>query len=416
MKINTLFSVFIALCSFCCYDKIVKQPETIGVKMGNKNDTIPEMNLLDSEYELKERLTDSVLEIMMPNVPTMKLEKLNRPFYKYMTGVFNGDSAILNLNFAHFTYDGNWAFMCTIFIPTKVRAYEFWGIKSDTVKFIELYVKDRAEANFDALFTILGHFDKNQAFKGITLDNRNLKRGSFEFQESNTEGAYFDMTECYALESYKVPIENNRKFSLVYAKSLPIPKSNNNKRVYSFLKKHFRENTHCSSFCSSFMDKGSKVIKKVLEDTLEDDFSQRDTDYYSLISRNSIYWNKDDLVVISKDDWNKTTLGDYGESKVNFETYDVKRSRKITENDVFKEDYDDEKFAGAIIDFFGWDKEQDKDGKIKFTLQMPNGFTSKGFYMVGKGNHGWYVSPVFIPYKIVEPFLKDDFKTQYWKK
>ncbi len=36
--------------------------------------------------------------------------------------------------------------------------------------------------------------------------------------------------------------------------------------------------------------------------------------------------------------------------------------------------------------------------------------------MVGKGNHGWYVSSVFIPYQVVEPFLRDDFKKEYWKK
>lgn len=415
MKINALLTVFIALCSFCCHDKVVKQFEMPVVKVENKNDTIPEMNLLDSEYELKERLTDSVLEIMMPSVPTMNLAKLNRPFYKYMRGIFNGDSAILNLNFAHLTYDGHWAFMGTIFIPTKVRAYEFWGIKSDTVKFIELYVKDRAEANFDALFTIMGHFDKNQVFKGLTLDNRNLKRDSFEFKESNTEGAYFDMTECYVLESYKVPIENNRKFNLVYAKNLPIPKSNSNKRVYSYLKKHFKANTHCSSFCSSFMAKGSKIIKKVLEDTLEDDFSQRDTDYYSLISRNSIYWNEDDLVVISKDDWNKTTLGDYGESEVNFDTYDIKRKRKLTEKDVFNAKYDEEFFAKNILNYFHWEYTRDEKGKVELGIRMSNGFTSKGFYMVGKGNPGWYVSPVFIPYKVVEPFLREDFKKEYWK-
>lgn len=415
MKINTLLTIFITLFSFCCHDKVVRQPETAGVKIENKNDTIPEMNLLDSEYEVKKRMTDSVVKLMMPNVPTMNLAKLNKPFYKYMTGTFNGESAILNLNFAHLTYDGKWAFSGTLFFPTSMKNYEVWSSKYEEQNHINLYVTDKAEANFDNLFVMMGHFDDKNVLKGLTLNNKNLKQGIFEFKETNTEGVFFDMTECFVRELYKGQVEDDRKYHLVYEKSLPTPKSNKNQRTSNFLKKHFKEDANCSSFCNSFVISGSKAITKELIEALKDSFPVRNSEYL-LRSMNCVYWNEDDLVVIYKGDWDMRTLGDYGENEVNFDTYDIKRKRKITEKDVFNAKYDEEFFAKNILNYFHWDYTPDEKGKVKLGLYMSKGFTSKGFYMVGKGNHGWYVSPVFIPYQVVETFLRDDFKNQYWKK
>ncbi|MBL7814541.1 MAG: hypothetical protein JNL70_06010 [Saprospiraceae bacterium] len=418
MKINFLLTVFTTFIFFCCHDKVAKQPEANLTQIEEKKDSIPEMNLLDSEYKLRERLTDSVLKIMTPNVPTMNLNKLNRPFYKHMVGVFNGDSAILNLNFAHLTYDGKWAFAGTVFIPSKVRAYEVWGVKSDTAKFLDFYVSDKAEANFDNLFTMLGSFGDKNVLKGLILDNKTLIQGVFEFQETNTEGVtQFDLSECFVNKPYidtKKLLKEDRKMSIVYTSSLPIAKPANKKDVLFFLNNHLKLNSNCEIHCDSFIIEGTKAIDVALKD-LEEDEHLRNSEY-SVVARNSIYWNNDDLVVIFKLFWSNTELDTYGGAGVSFETYDIKRKRKLTEKEVFKKSYDEEKFAEAIDNYFNLEARYDDKGKRELLLNMSNGFTSKGFYMVGKGNHGWYVSPVFIPYKVVEPFLRDDFKNQYWKK
>jgi hypothetical protein len=254
--------------------------------------------------------------------------------------------------------------------------------------------------------------------KCLTLDKKNLKQGVFEFKEANSEGgAQFDLTECFINKPYmdtKKLLKEDKKMNIIYTASLPIAQPSNKKEVLDFLKNHLKVNSNCTAQCDSFVIEGTKAIDAALKD-LEEDEHLRNSEY-SVVSRNSIYWNNDDLVVIFKLYWANTELDTYGGAGVKFETYDLKRKRKLTDRDVFKKGYNEQEFAKKVLEFYHFDEEPDEDGKVRLGLQMSNGFTSKGFYMVGKGNHGLYVSPSFVPYSVVEPFLKDDYKNQYWKK
>lgn len=416
MKINTLLTISITLFFFCCHDKIVKQTETAGVKMGNKNDTIPEMNLLDSEYELKERLTDSVLNILFSQITPKDEKYLNKPFYKSMKGIFNGEPAILNLNFGHLWQNGEWAFEGNLYLEKQQKAYDIEGYQSEKRKYIYFGLIDAA-INYKELFMMFGHFDhQNQVLKGATLNLKNLKQDVFEFTENHTEGVVLDLSECYIRKKYlykgeaKV-WEDGTEYWVAHVNTMPMPLNENNPATYDFLKNKLKLNDSCTIICNSFAEKGLKTIKTTIETE-----GQLRNNSYSVLSKNNVYWNDDGLLVIRHHSVENTALTTWGDEELDFETYDLKAKRKLTEDDVFKKDYDEEKFAVALDDYFHWGEQYDKEGKRRVGVQMSNGFTSKGFYMVGRGNHGWYISPVFIPYKVVEPFLKDDFKNQYWKK
>jgi hypothetical protein len=416
MKI-LLFLISITTFIFC-HNQTVKQQQTDNSAMpiATKTDSLPDMNLLDSDYTVRERLTDSVLKTMLPNVPTMNVKMLNKAFYKYLKGTFNGKAAIMNLNFGHFDYEGKLVFSGTLYLDSEQKMYEIWGEKSDTIPFISFYVSDKAEANFDNLFILQGHIDEKKVLEGLILDTRTLKQGNFEFRESNTEGcAFFDFTECFARKKYTGKQSENdkeRAYFAAYANDVPLVKVSNAPEIYGFLKQYFSPSGKCPPIADSFVNQGVKVIEKALK---REGSSLRNS-VNSMIFANSIYWNQDNLVVINNFVWDNTDLMSYGGAGVEFSTYDLKRKRKLTEKDVFKDDYDDEPFAKAIYAHFEWEEETNDKGKVEIRMNNTNGYTSKGFYMVGKGNHGWYVSPVFIPYAVVEPFLRDDFKKEYWKK
>jgi hypothetical protein len=419
MKINTLLTISIALFSFCCHDKVVKQHETAGVKMGNKNDTIPEMNLLDSEYELKNRLTDSVLEIMFSRITPKDEKDLNKPFYKSMKGTFNGEPAILNLNYGHLWENGEWAFEGNLFLEKQQKAYDIKGYQSEKLKYIYFGLIDASISFHEELFMMFGHFDnQNQGLKGTTLNFKNLKQDVFEFTENHTVGVVLDLNECYIRKKYlykgvKKVWEDGREYWVANVNTMPMPLKENKQATYNFLINKLKLNDSCAIICNSFAEKGIRTIKETIETE-----GQLRNSSYSVLSKNNVYWNDDGLLVIRHHSVENTALTTWGDEELGFETYDLKKKRLLTDSDVFKEAEKKsrkEQFDKSIYDYFCWDYYYTND-KIALRLHETNGFTSKGFYMVGIGNHGWYVSPVFIPYKAVEPFLRDDFKTQYWKK
>lgn len=207
-------------------------------------------------------------------------------------------------------------------------------------------------------------------------------------------------------------MEDGREYWVAYVDAKPIPLKMNKPDVYKFLSSQLKTNENCASFCDSFAHYGIKTIKEMIETE-----GQLRNSAYSILHKNNVYWNDDNLLVLRKYEVENTALTTYGDESVEFETYDLRKKRLLTDKDVFKETQkENELFDKSICDYFGWDYLYNKADKIELRLHSTNGFTSKGFYMVGKGNHGWYVSPVFIPYKVVESFLRDDFKNQYWKK
>ena len=419
MKINALLTVFIALCSFCCHDKVVKQSEMPVVKVENKNDTIPAMNLLDSEYELKERLTDSVLEIMFSRITHQEITNLNTPFYKCMKGSFNGEPAVMNLNFGHLWQNGEWAFEGSLYLEKQQKTYDISGYSSKKYKCFFFNLTNTAENWIYPAYYLLGTFgEKNQTLNGQILDCKNLKQGVFDFKETNTEEADLSSNECFVRKKYvykgKSKVwEDGREYWVAYVDAMPIALKTNKPDAYVFLKNKLKINGNCASFCEKFVNKGINTIKKTIETE-----GQLRNSAYSILHKNMVYWNDDDLLVLSKYEVENTALTTYGDESVEFETYDLRKKRLLTDEDVFKmnnKEGENELFDKSIYDYFGWDYHYNEANKIELRLQQTNGFTSKGFYMVGKGNHGWYVSPVFIPYKVVEPFLREDFKKEYWK-
>jgi hypothetical protein len=389
-----------------CQNPTVKQvsADKTTISIAVKKDSLPEMNLLDSDYTVRERMTDSALQAILPNVPTMNVRTLNKAFYKYFKGSFNGEPAIVNLNFGHLTYEGGWAFEGTLYLNSKQKSYEIWGEKSDTASSLRLNLSDKTEADLEALFTLLGHFDDRKFFKGFTLDSKTLKQGSFEFKEVNTDGgAFFDFTECYARKKYtgkQTEEDKEREYFAAYVNDVPLAKVTNTPEVYDFLKQYFNSSGGCSFTADSFVNQGVKTIGKMLKK----EGGRLRNSVYSFIFRTTIYWNQDNLVVVNNDVWDNTELISYGHSGLSFSTFDLKKRRKLTEKDVFIDNYDDEPFAKAIYAYFEWEEETNSDGKVEIKMNNTNGYTSKGFYMVGKGNHGWYVSPVSSLTKLLNLF------------
>jgi hypothetical protein len=99
---------------------------------------------------------------------------------------------------------------------------------------------------------------------------------------------------------------------------------------------------------------------------------------------------------------------------LHFKTYNTKNKKRMYWSDIFKiKEFGDERdnMGKIILKYLEWDKDNDD-----LNANISEGFTSKGFYLSAPGNHGFYITPVFIPYQVVESFLKDDFKNQYWKR
>jgi hypothetical protein len=119
-------------------------------------------------------------------------------------------------------------------------------------------------------------------------------------------------------------------------------------------------------------------------------------------------------------DYAETEIYSYGGQGVEFATYDLKKKRVLSQKEVFKPNYDEDAFARAIYKHLDWtiDKEDlDKGGQLSLgSHQISDGFTSKGFYLIGNGNHGYHLSDKFVAYEAVEAFLRDDFKQNYWKR
>ena len=130
---------------------------------------------------------------------------------------------------------------------------------------------------------------------------------------------------------------------------------------------------------------------------------------YSVVYRQNIVWNDDNLLVVSDFDWTNDEIVSYGEANLGFKTYDFKNNKRLTSSDIFNKRFESDDFDKAVLNYFKWKGD-------KLNCNISEGFTSKGFYIIGRGNHGWYVKPIFVPYQAVEPFLKEDFKKEYWKR
>lgn len=86
-----ILSFLVSISTFIlCQNQTVKQQQTDNSAMpiATKTDSLLDMNLLYSDYTVRECTTNSVLKTMLPNVPAMDVKMLNKAFssiLKYFT-------------------------------------------------------------------------------------------------------------------------------------------------------------------------------------------------------------------------------------------------------------------------------------------------------------------------------------------
>lgn len=379
------------------------------------SDSLPVTTRLDS-YKVQELRNEAAFKEMKQKMLPMK-QFNDQPFYQYLKGTFRGEKGILNLSFAHFAEDGSAAFQGSLFIDAFHKSYEIEGKLDEDQQYFLWYVAENAVASeHSPLFLMLGRWDEKTGFNGYTLDCGTWKQSPFEFQvHPPATGVFLDLEECFARKKYRASrtqLQASREYSIVYNETIPIPQTRNTADIHSFLKSFLGKRNPCKTNGDSFTVKGLEEIKATL--AAGEAIRNRN---YSKIQRNCIYWNEDSLLTVYHLDFEDMALMTYGMGQIEFTTYDLKRQKKMTEADVFQAHYDEKAFAQTVCSYLKRGEGcQDDQGKLSLSLWKSDGYTSKGFYMVGTGNHGDYRSPIFIPYEVVESFLRADFKHQYWKK
>jgi hypothetical protein len=396
-----LFTLILSVTFIFCKNSKKEQTQS-SIIVADKIETAKTLDFSQLDYEIQEKMIDSAWQSIMAQVPSMNVKTLNKPFYKHMVGSFNGHKAVLNLSFGHFTYDGEWATEGALYDYVDNVTYKEFSTGFDTLNYLVLHIDDKINNSYE----IRGALIEN-TFKGIALNSNTLQHFPVEFVTQNTEGVVdLDIYECFNKELYTgiKPSEDDRDFYTIYSHYNPLAKPTNKSDIAQFLNDNLRIEEDCAEKCAIVKKEGDAFMNKIFKEETNSRNSE-----YSIIENNLAVWNDDNLLVISKFDWGNTDLLSYGGAGLWFDTYDYINKKKLTSSDAFLGDYNQNKnLDKAILSFLGFE-----EGK---SLDFSDGFTSKGFYVIGSGNHGWRVTPFFIPYHIVEPFLKEDFKKQYWKK
>lgn len=401
------------LCAVSCY-----QDNThTATKNNDKNDSLKAstnsrldslyINLADSSYEVRQSMIEKAWQTLMPQVPKMNVKSLNSPFYMRMEGFFNGHPAILNLSFGHFAYDGDWVLEGTLYDYAENIMYKGWTRTSDTLSYMPFSIEDNIT---NQEFEFRGGL-KGNIFSGIALNCSTLQHTTFEFKEKYNDSSYsYDISECYMNIPYTgaPPREQpDRAFSIILAHSNTVMKPENKANIYHFLKDSLKHNSDCNTIWNDF----KKRANSELSETFKNEGFARNSEYSSVIKKN-IVWNDDNLLVLNKYFWDNTAIISYGDQDLAFITYDLSNQKQLHWSEVFKMEVlnpDHNRMEKAILEYLEWEKDD-------LNANISEGFTSKGFYIVAPGNHGYYIRPIFIPYEVVSDFLKDDFKKRYWKK
>ena len=396
-----LFTLILSISFIFCKNSKKEQAQSATI-VEEKAQVTNTLDISTLDYEIQEKMIDSAWQSIAAQVPKMNIKSLNKPFYKHMVGTFNGHKAVLNLSFGHFTYDGEWATDGSMYDYVENIAYTEFSRDFDTLDYLPLYFDDKTKHSYQIRGAL-----SNNTFKGIALNTNTLQYFHVEFEAKNTEGGVdLDIEECFKKSAYTgvKPSEDDRDFYTIYMHYNPLAKATNKPDIAQFLNDSLRMQEDCETKCATVKKEGDTFMNKIFKDETNSRTSE-----YSIIENNLVVWNDDNLLVISKFDWGNTDLLSYGGAGLWFETYDYLNKKKLKPQDAFIGDYEQNKTLDqAILTFLGLE-----EGK---SLDFSDGFTSKGFYVIGSGNHGWRVTPNFIPYHIVNKFLKDDFKKQYWKK
>jgi hypothetical protein len=418
---NKSFLKIIFLLSIgACNDKPAPIPTSIPQSQtALKKDTVTPTNLLRAEHGVQQRYWETAAQTIKPKVSEFDTKSLKSAFYRHMKGQFNGKTSTLHLHFGHFQGDGDWAFTGNLYVDSLKKAYEIWGYLDNNR--IYLSGHDKSQALRTAVWTGFAAFDAQQHLKGVFFQNQDLQEGTFDFQEVPVANSGIALTfeECYAKrmcdKRYQAK-DDESHYSVIWmhhAWRAANPKDD-------FLDEHLHKTSDCAKDTQSFLKTALFKMEKAMKAALKNPDESIRNDAYFELQRATIDWNQDDLLVMRHYDCAQTAIYSYGGQDVKFATYDLKQKRVLTQKEVFKPDYDEDAFARAIYKHLDWsiDKDDlDQDGDLSLgEHEISDGFTSKGFYLIGTGNHGYHLSDKFVAYEAVEPFLRDDFKRTYWKR
>ena len=378
-----------------------------------------------------------IQEKLDENIPKMDDDIFKHPFYKHFKGNIGNRPAILDLTISENSISGSLGYDNTF------ERSEVYMEGSNESNIIILYLPQSTmpTKRVYPISTLRGSFDLNKTtLSGYALNDSTLLPISFEFKENYNAALALD----YKLNSQKEVINkipNSYTLSRHFATpSAPVDlgeflkaqmlKNIKDKNQYYYpneqfdgenFKKKLPNFTDFESASSFLTNLHFEIWKKIMTDDyrnslLNENGEVRTTSRLPMVSdKSSVFFNNGKLLAFDLRTWSMDGES-YGDMTSTVVMYDLVTKKEITDNDVFKPNFDRNIIYQSLSNYYDFEKPDSEQsqyyGYSKFKFAY---FTDNAIVFCGQGNHGWMYNRYSFPIEDFKPVLKKSFLELYFK-